>query len=50
MNEEKNIDYDGRSGLLEFTDDGEPSIGNYAIQEFQADGSLKRLRNVEVSF
>ncbi|MGH8908991.1 MAG: ABC transporter substrate-binding protein [Egibacteraceae bacterium] len=37
------IDYDGVSGPLDFTDPGEPSIGTYVISEIQADGSLKVL-------
>lgn len=47
VNERKDIDYDGISGRLEFTDVGEPGVGSYTIVEFQADGTLKPLRDVE---
>lgn len=43
----RDIDYDGVSGPLEFTDPGEPSSATYVISEFQADGSLQPLRRVE---
>ncbi|MGH8884380.1 MAG: protein kinase domain-containing protein [Egibacteraceae bacterium] len=49
VQEGKDIDYDGVSGPLEFTDPGEPSSGTYVISEIQADGSLEPLRTVEVS-
>lgn len=43
----ENIDYDGQSGPLEFTDAGEPGAGNYAIMEYQPDGSLPTVDNKE---
>lgn len=36
-----NIDYDGVSGPLEFTDSGEPCPARYLIVEFQHDGRLQ---------
>lgn len=47
VREGKDIDYDGASGPLEFTDAGEPSAegSRYVISEFQADGSVKSLRD-----
>lgn len=36
----EDIDYDGQSGPLEFTDPGEPGAGDYRIMEYQPDGSL----------
>ncbi|MGH3924552.1 MAG: ABC transporter substrate-binding protein, partial [Pseudonocardiaceae bacterium] len=46
VGERKDIDYDGASGPLEFTEPGEPSSAIFVISEFQADGSLKPLRTV----
>jgi branched-chain amino acid transport system substrate-binding protein len=46
--EGQDIDYNGASGPLEFTDAGEPSSATYLISEFQADGSLKALRTEEI--
>ncbi|MGH3941787.1 MAG: caspase, EACC1-associated type [Pseudonocardiaceae bacterium] len=42
----KNIDYDGPSGELEFTDAGEPLSGTYVISEFQDDGTVKAGKHV----
>ncbi|MGH3673241.1 MAG: ABC transporter substrate-binding protein, partial [Pseudonocardiaceae bacterium] len=39
----KDIDYDGPSGPLEFTDPGEPSSSTYVINEIQPDGTVKPL-------
>jgi branched-chain amino acid transport system substrate-binding protein len=39
----KDIDYDGPSGPLEFTDPGEPPTAAYAINEIQPDGTVKPL-------
>ncbi len=36
----KDIDYDGPSGPLEFTDPGEPASSAYVINEIQADGTV----------
>lgn len=44
----KNIDYDGPSGPLEFTDPGEPSSATYVISEIQVDGTVKPLKSVRV--
>ncbi len=43
------IDYDGISGRLEFTDAGEPSVGIYGVNEIQADGRLKVIPSEEIS-
>jgi branched-chain amino acid transport system substrate-binding protein len=40
----KDIDYDGPSGLLDFTDPGEPCSIEYVIREIQTDGTVKPLR------
>jgi branched-chain amino acid transport system substrate-binding protein len=45
----KNIDYDGPSGTLEFTDSGEPRSATYVISEIQADGIVKPLRSERLS-
>ncbi|MGH4011697.1 MAG: caspase, EACC1-associated type [Pseudonocardiaceae bacterium] len=37
----KDIDYDGRSGPLEFTDPGEPLSSDYVINEIHTDGTVK---------
>jgi ABC-type branched-subunit amino acid transport system substrate-binding protein len=44
----KNIDYDGPSGRLEFSDPGEPSEGTYVISEIQADGTITAIRSETV--
>ena len=44
----KNIDYDGISGPLEFTDPGEPCSATYVISEIQADGTVRPLRNERI--
>ncbi|MGH3888632.1 MAG: caspase, EACC1-associated type [Pseudonocardiaceae bacterium] len=43
VNGRKDIDYDGPSGTLEFTDAGEPPSTHYVINEIQADGTVKPL-------
>ena len=35
----EDIDYDGASGLIDFLDEGEPSVGVYDIYEYDADGN-----------
>lgn len=45
----KNIDYDGVSGPLEFTDPGEPASATYMISEIQADGTVKFLEQVRIN-
>lgn len=47
VRQNKNIDYDGVSGPLEFTNSGEPSSATYVISEIQADGTIKPLRALE---
>ncbi len=37
------IDYDGASGPLDFTDPGEPSEGSYDIIEYDAEGALNEV-------
>jgi branched-chain amino acid transport system substrate-binding protein len=49
VKEGKNIDYDGPSGTLDFTDPGEPRSATYVISEFQADGTVKPLMSELVS-
>jgi branched-chain amino acid transport system substrate-binding protein len=41
----KDIDYDGPSGPLEFTDPGEPLSSDYVINEIQADGTVVPLNS-----
>jgi ABC-type branched-subunit amino acid transport system substrate-binding protein len=41
----RDIDYDGPSGSLDFTDAGEPCSATYVIREFQKDGTVKPLRS-----
>ncbi|MGH3800077.1 MAG: caspase, EACC1-associated type [Pseudonocardiaceae bacterium] len=50
VKDRKDIDYDGPSGPLEFTDPGEPSSITYVISEIQADGTVRSLRSERVSF
>lgn len=40
------IDYDGASGPLEFSEAGEPTVGNYDIVSFNEQGELLRLEQV----
>ncbi len=49
VKEGKNIDYDGPSGRLEFSDPGEPSVGTYVISEIQTDGTVTAIRSETVS-
>lgn len=48
VKDHKNIDYDGPSGPLEFTNPGEPSSATYIIGETQADGTVKALKSVHI--
>jgi branched-chain amino acid transport system substrate-binding protein len=48
VKEGKDIDYDGPSGSLEFTDSGEPRSATYVISECQADGTVKPLKSERV--
>ncbi len=48
VKDRKDIDYDGPSGPLEFTDPGEPRSVTYVISEIQADGTIKPLRSERV--
>ncbi len=48
VKEGKNIDYDGPSGRLEFSDPGEPRVGTYVISEIQADGTVTAIRSETV--
>jgi len=43
----KDIDYDGVSGPIDFTAQGDPSKATYDEWEFQSDGSIKVLRSVK---
>lgn len=42
----EDIDYDGASGPLDFTDAGEPGAGSYDISTFGSDGSLSPIAQV----
>ncbi len=42
----EDIDYDGASGPLDFSEPGEPSAGSYDISEFTSDGSLSSIAEV----
>ncbi|MEO6989581.1 MAG: ABC transporter substrate-binding protein [Aquihabitans sp.] len=44
----KDIDYDGASGALDFTDYGEPSAGSYDVYVFGDDGSYETMEQVVV--
>jgi branched-chain amino acid transport system substrate-binding protein len=44
----EDIDYDGASGPLEFTDVGEPATGVYDVYEYDAEGSAVTETQVEV--
>ncbi len=41
------IDYDGKSGALDFVDAGEPSVGRYEVWEIGNDGQLSSVEFVE---
>jgi branched-chain amino acid transport system substrate-binding protein len=41
LKEDKDIDYDGASGALDFSEFGEPSAGSYDVYTFIADGSYE---------
>ena len=42
----EDIDYDGPSGPMDFTDAGEPSQGTYALSEFTAEGTLEQIETI----
>ena len=42
----EDIDYDGPSGPMDFTDAGEPSQGTYALSEFTEDGTLEQIDTI----
>jgi branched-chain amino acid transport system substrate-binding protein len=42
----EDIDYDGPSGPLDFSEAGEPSQGTYALQEYNADGELELVETI----
>ena len=41
------IDYDGASGPLDFSPNGEPSLGVYNIVEYNAQGAVENLEEIE---
>ncbi len=45
----EDIDYDGPSGPMDFTEAGEPSQGTYALQEFTAEGELELVEEITSS-
>ncbi len=49
INEHRDIDYDGISGPLDFTDAGEPCRVSYPIIQFDAQGTVQRLRTAETT-
>ncbi len=44
----EDINYNGASGPLNFTEDGQPGAGSYDVWEFDANGEVVVLRQVEV--
>ncbi|MGI9016069.1 MAG: ABC transporter substrate-binding protein [Euzebya sp.] len=42
----EDIDYDGASGPMDFTDAGEPSVGTYDVKEFDDAGELTTLETI----
>ncbi len=46
LDEGADIDYDGASGLIDFLDVGEPSVGVYDVYDFDADGVQQVLEQV----
>jgi branched-chain amino acid transport system substrate-binding protein len=42
----KDVDYDGITGPLEFSDNGEPTVASYGILQFGADDKIKNLKFV----
>lgn len=44
----EDIDYDGASGVLDFSDAGEPTAGSYDVWEFGADGSFETVDTVVI--
>ncbi len=42
----EDIDYEGASGSLDFTDAGEPGVGFYDVWEIDAEGEIQVLENV----
>lgn len=49
LDQGEDIDYDGPSGPMDFTDAGEPSQGTYALSEFTADGGLEQIETITSS-
>ncbi|WP_347350013.1 ABC transporter substrate-binding protein [Intrasporangium sp.] len=47
IDEGKDVDYDGASGPLDFTDAGEPGSASIEVYEFDKTGALKTLRTVQ---
>lgn len=45
----EDIDYDGPSGPMDFTDAGEPSQGTYSLAEFNAEGELEQIETITSS-
>ena len=43
----EDIDYDGISGPIEFTDDGDPGSAQIGIFEYNADNAYERIKTVE---
>jgi branched-chain amino acid transport system substrate-binding protein len=48
LDDGEDIDYQGAAGPLDFIEAGEPSVGSFEVSEFQADGSLKALGQIQV--
>jgi branched-chain amino acid transport system substrate-binding protein len=49
ISQDMDIDYDGASGPLEFSDAGEPASGNYGILRFTETGEVETIDNIEAS-
>ncbi len=49
IRQRRDIDYDGISGPLDFTDTGEPCRVSYPILQFDAQSGLERLRTAEAT-
>ncbi|MGH3900949.1 MAG: ABC transporter substrate-binding protein, partial [Pseudonocardiaceae bacterium] len=49
IRQDRDIDYDGISGLLDSTDTGEPCRVSYPIIQFDAQGNVERLRTAEAT-
>lgn len=49
LEEGEDIDYNGASGPMDFTDAGEPSVGTYDVKQFDETGDLNTVDTIESS-